>query len=63
MKIQITFKDPDGVSYSVEQVAAEKGLEVGEIEPLLKTWVEYNEYVTVEIDTDTNTAIVIPVRR
>lgn len=24
-------------------------------------WVEYNEYVTIEIDTDTGTAIVIPI--
>ncbi len=28
----------------------------------ISTWVEYGEYVTIEIDTETGKAVVVPVR-
>ena len=70
MKIRITLKDPDGVSNSVDRCIENlRGItdddlerQREDIEDSIKGFVEYNEYVTIEIDTDTNTAIVIPVK-
>lgn len=77
MKVKLFLKDPDGVHESVKDAVQETlpdGLSEGEEEELieirmrethekLKTWVEWKEYVTVEIDTDTGHAKVLPVRR
>lgn len=76
MKIRITLKDPDGVDLAcddfVESVLNEKG-ELDEEErellgdhqrdkfkQLTKKFIEYGEYVTIEIDTDKGTAVVVP---
>jgi hypothetical protein len=77
MKIKITFKDPNGVSDSIERAAIESVEEISgisaderedlkntrreEIEDSIKAFVEYSEYVTIEIDTETNTATVLKV--
>ena len=75
MKIKITFKDPDGVSNSLDESVRNsllplvEQLSKQEFEQLVETrleevsdkiakWIEYGEYLTVEIDTDTDTAIV-----
>lgn len=76
MKIKITMKDPDGVYESIEEsiredIARIEGLTEADREALIESrrealdlgeWVEYGEYVTVEIDTDEGTARVVPVR-
>jgi len=78
MKIKITLKDPDGVYDSLQKAAEESvdeitGIDEDEKEELIERrkekisesiekWVEYDEYVTIEIDTDNNTAKVLPVK-
>jgi hypothetical protein len=77
MKIKITVKDPDGVYESINEavkksVASIEGLEDFEREEMeesrtesvgekLSKWIEYGEYITVEFDTETGEATVIPV--
>lgn len=78
MKIKITLKDPDGVYESIKEaaetsVSAVDGLSKKEREELAETraeqikedcgkWVEWGEYVTIEIDTEAGTATVCPVK-
>jgi len=50
MKINLTFKTPD----VEDQLEAE---ELAEAQPLLNEYLEYNEYLTVEFDTETKTCI------
>ena len=75
MIINITLKDPDGIYDSIQEAAKAslklvEGLEQDEAESLLeprferiaeslKPWIEYGEYVRLEIDTDKKTATVI----
>lgn len=75
MKISITLKDPDGFYESVREaveneVAKLSGLSEDEKDELIESrkesvfedlgkWVEYNEYVTIEFDTEAQTATVI----
>ena len=70
MKIQITLKDPDGVSWSVDEAVKieaskkndpDEGVIRERIVEQLRDWIEYEEYVTIEIDTKTNKARVVPV--
>lgn len=74
MKFSITFKDPDGPQDSVDDAVradVEKlGLASNEEQQLLcesrrekvweqiGKWFEYQEYVTIDIDTDADTATV-----
>lgn len=67
------MKDPDGFYESVKNAVEESlptGLSSGErsnlledrmekVEESLERWFEYNEYVTIEVDTDNNTATVL----
>lgn len=78
MKIIVTFKDPDGVGDSLreaveESVMAIDGLSDGERESLvedrlesvresLSKWIEYDEYLRVEFDTEAGTARVMPAK-
>jgi len=74
VKIKLTFKDPDGVYESVQEAVkqslADLNLEEDEMEPLIETrtekvkeklkrWIEYGEYLDVEIDLDSMTAKVL----
>lgn len=75
MKFRVTFKDPDGVSESLfweakKSVEEISGIEEDELEDLIKNreeklskfirkWVEYDEYLTVEFDTEAGTASVV----
>jgi O-succinylbenzoate synthase len=77
-KVRVTLKDPDGVYDSIREAAKEsvaeiKGLGEDERESLvearsstisdaIKAWVEHGEYVTVEFDTVTKKARVVPVK-
>ena len=64
MKLRLTFKDPDhqvqGLGYDgiwddVTDIGKRKA------EKLLKKYVEWDEYITVEFDTDAGTATVVEV--
>lgn len=77
MKLKITLKDPDGVYISLRDAARESvksldGLTKDEFVELIDSrqeafqkqcepWVKWGEYVTIEIDTDENTATVCKV--
>jgi hypothetical protein len=74
MKLKITLKDPDGVYEAIRIAAKDslseiEGLDESEREELLEArhqklseqcadWIEFGEYVTIEIDTDAKTASV-----
>lgn len=75
MKIQVTLKDPDGFSEAVEQAVKDSlseanGIDDDEKDTLregreegvwvgLGKWVQHQEYVTIEFDTDQSTATVL----
>lgn len=74
MIIRVSLKDPDGFSDSVDQAVRDDveklGLDKDETEALeetrrVKAWeklarfVSYQEYVTIEFDTDAGTATVV----
>lgn len=76
MKFTVTMKDPDGVFECVrnaveEEVKKVDGLSEDERERLvqsraeevgssMKRWFQYAEYLTVEVDTDAGTCVVVP---
>jgi hypothetical protein len=77
MKIKIQLKDPDGVYDSIKEAARKSVREIKELTEeeqsaleekrhqdlasKCRKWIEYGEYVTIEIDTETGEAIVLPV--
>lgn len=76
MKITVTMKDPDtlldcvrdAVKEEVEDITGidqdeKEGLIDGRVEEAMKTcrkWFRYSEYLTVEVDTEAETCIVLP---
>ncbi|HWX31175.1 MAG TPA: hypothetical protein VNZ53_27520 [Steroidobacteraceae bacterium] len=55
MKVKMTFKDPD------RYVHGQAGEEIpDEAAALVRRYVEFDEYVTIEFDTETKTATVVP---
>lgn len=70
-KLRITLKDPDGVHDAIEdfisktrpdRLSDDEWYDIKDIrrEGLnLKPWVEYQEYVTIEIDLEAKTAVVV----
>lgn len=76
MKFKVTMKDPDVLddactNAAALQVAGIDGLDEEEQETLEESkkeklkeiaskWFEYGEYLTVEIDTDAGTCVVVP---
>jgi len=79
MKFKITMKDPDGVPDSIQDAAKEMadqvtGVDEDEREGLIESkqeklsdlcrkWFEYGEYLTVEVDTETQTITVVERKR
>ena len=75
MKIKITFKDPDALIDCISETVDEaeigdlEGAELEEVRELRKQkylelcgkWFEYSEYLTVEVDTEAETCVVVPV--
>ena len=59
MKATLSFKTPDVVDYAVEGM--DEG-EAAEVRKACKKWVEYDECLTVEVDTEAGTCTVIPKR-
>lgn len=77
MKFKVQMKDPDclynAVDEAVKKSLADLGLDEDELEPLVEKrsekvrdlcgeWFRYGEYLTVEIDTDAKTCIVVKPR-
>ena len=75
MIIQVSLKDPDGFSDSVDEAVREDVAKLGlapdefdavfetrrdKVWTALKKFVEYQEYLSVEFDTDAETARVVP---
>jgi len=58
MKIQITFKTPDVLDPSIDGLTEN---EKDEVILLAKKWIEYDEYVQLELDTEKGTCTVLPV--
>lgn len=78
MKLRIVMKDPDGVSNSVSDAVHDSVNELGlprnesdavlearmeTVNRVLQRWFRWNEYVTIEVDTDTGTAVVVEAAR
>ena len=79
MKIQLVFKNPDVVYEAVDEFEeklreAHDGLTEDEVldrvqeyreeaQEVASKWLEYGEYVTLELDTETKTCIVLPVEK
>jgi hypothetical protein len=71
MKIRITFKSPDGVSDGIND-AVNKNFDDQDVSQherddlrdeyygIVSKFVKYGEYVTIEIDTATGVAVVVP---
>lgn len=73
MKVDITFKDPDALTDCIEdavdrmtvegisdtELEAVKETRKEEIRSLCRKWFKWGEYLTVEIDTELETCIVI----
>lgn len=57
MKFTVTFKTPDAVFYALQDLPSEDREEAQE---LTDKFVEFNEYVHIEFDTEAQTAKVVP---
>jgi len=57
MKIQVTFKSPDALGYALEDLSDEDKARAKKVASL---FFEYDEYVTVELDLDEKTCVVVP---
>ena len=71
MKYRITLKDPDGVWEGIRDAAYSQGIPPGhelylqKVEDIYEEvgkWFGYLEYITLEIDTDAQTCVVVPSR-
>jgi len=69
MKIRMTFKTPDVVEDSIQWAVREflednPKLDRGELEDkaalAIGKWIDDDEYLTVEVDTETGSCVVIP---
>lgn len=60
MKFLILMKDPDGVSSSVERAIREWPEAARTITNGMRKWFEYDEYLSVEVDTVKGTCTVLP---
>lgn len=55
-KVRVFFKDPDALGKSIVDKDAE------EVYEILSEYVEYGEYVTLEVDTETKTVRLVKVK-
>ena len=76
MKFKVTMKDPDTLYDAIREAVKDEvqkieGVDAEEKEGIIETriedtakaaskWFEYGEYITVEIDTEANTCVVVP---
>lgn len=59
MKFSITFKTPDAIDYAVDEHGQEHEEEIKET---ARKFVRWGELITVEFDTETQSATVLPNR-
>ena len=63
-KLQITLKNPDSVWDSIRDAGIDPNkVDESVFGEVLNKFVEYGEYVTIELDSETGTASFIPVNR
>lgn len=60
MKITVSMKCPDALDQAINE-ATSTMQEEAEIKKLCDKWFKWGEYVTLEIDTDTGTCVVLEV--
>lgn len=60
MKFTVTFKTPDALDEAIID-ASQDMADRNKMRATAKPFVEYGEYISVEFDTETKTAIVVPV--
>jgi len=60
VKIRLTFKTPDVVDESIQEIENQE--EAVMVSNLARKWIQYGEYITVEIDTEKETCIVVPIQ-
>lgn len=60
MKIQVGFKTPDALDCALETVEHESDEEFSKAEAVLRKYIRYAECITVEFDTETGEAKVLP---
>lgn len=60
-KIVLSMKNPDCVSWAVDEFVKETGQDRDKVINAISKWVEYEEYVYVEIDLEKGTATVLEV--
>ena len=58
-KFRITLKDPDGVWQSIESAGYDNNDLPFEVESVVDDFVQWREYVTIELDTETGEATVV----
>ena len=56
MKIQITFKSPDALDCATANLSEDEKDEAAEV---IEKFIKYDEYITIEFDTETKTARVL----
>jgi len=61
MKVQITFKDPDSLQDQLHEQIPDQD-EYERVSDMCIKWFKYSEYLTVEIDTEKDTIVVVPNR-
>ena len=59
MKFQVMFKTPDVLDYILE----ENTDSAEQIQEIADKFIEYGEYITIEFDTDKQSATVVPLRQ
>ncbi len=60
MKLRITFKNPDAVDTAIQDAELTEGV-AEEVRAVTDKFVKYGEYITIEVDTVKDTAVVMPV--
>lgn len=60
MKLKITFKNPDAVNEALENAGISLGNEG--LNEAISKFIKYGEYVTIELDSEAQTARVIEVK-
>jgi hypothetical protein len=65
MKIRLTFKTPDAFYRAIEENNCERVNDrtLQNIQDCILQWVDHNEYLTVEFDTQDGSCTPIPVRK
>lgn len=73
MKFQVKFKTPNATERALEELECQcngpnscpdcetKEWEAIDAKKLVETFVQYDEYVTIEFDTEAKTATVVPI--